>query len=171
MSDMLRNWSETLPGGMLISGTEFCGLLAEDIEIAAAGGDVGAGIMSGFGLVAGKRYKLVIDTSTFEPGRLWLNEDGSGYSYGPGTFTFNLYEESLLIGAPLADRVVTITVGDDAGPISYVRMREVALFMSELHLIHGLLAGSPLTVTQSSRDAGSISQTLTGTSSVVVERA
>jgi hypothetical protein len=48
------------------------------------------------------------------------------------------------------------------GRAASVNVLDLLTKLSELHLIHGLLAGSPLTVTQDQRTAGSIVQTISG---------
>jgi hypothetical protein len=47
-----------------------------------------------------------------------------------------------------------------AAPLTNAQMQELYLWMSELHLIHGLRAGSPLAVTQTARVAGPVAQTV-----------
>jgi hypothetical protein len=46
-------------------------------------------------------------------------------------------------------------------------LAEVNTWLYELHLIHGLRAGSPLAVTDAARTAGAVSQTITEAAGVV----
>lgn len=160
MSDMLRNMSETLPDGSLISGTEYVGLKGEDILSSAFGGDHGAGIMAAFDLESGRRYRLRVTSSSFETGTLFVNENGSGRALSSGTFTFDFFDEDSPVPSPRATRTVSISIGDDLGPLGDAEMRVLSMRLSELHLIHGLQVGSPLLVTSVSRSAGGIMQGL-----------
>ena len=61
---------------------------------------------------------------------------------------------------------LTLDADINSTPLTDVETRQLYDRMSELHLIHGLLAGSPLVVTATRRTAGAVTQALAEQSQV-----
>ena len=100
---MLRNWSAKIPAGpslgRVISGTNRIGLLGADILAATGGGDYGAGIFANDQLDPAKRYRALLESSTFPVGALTVAENGSGEFTANGTASFGIFEDTVRLGA------------------------------------------------------------------------
>ncbi len=59
------------------------------------------------------------------------------------------------------------TPGIPNTPLTNVQMQQLYLWVNELALIHGLVSGSDLVVTQTARLAGTVAQTIATTGSTV----
>lgn len=91
---MLRNMKETA-GGRPIFGTQYVGLLAEQILAETATGPNGPGAMYNDGLEAGKRYRMLLADPASFPGTVY--ENGSFSASGSVVTTYRLYEDNLLV--------------------------------------------------------------------------
>lgn len=177
----LRIDTAELITGAYVIGETGLGVLAENIPSTGLHG--ASYLFNDLSLPAdnGKEIRGLIVTPPAD-GVFYAWEDGSfslvGAADGEYTFIYRLYVDGVDQGTATA----TITIGDGlsgetvlggitAGggfvgsltpdvPLTNVQMQQLFIWLNELHLIHGLRAGSPLVVTPTSRSAGAVSQTI-----------
>lgn len=101
---MWRNMVETI-GGKPILGTPFVGLLAEQILAETSTGTHGPGLMANDNLVAGKRYRLVLQSAFGSDGL--VKENGEFTVTAPASTSYLLYEDNLLVSSTPTE----VTVG------------------------------------------------------------
>jgi hypothetical protein len=116
-------------------------------------------------------------------GTFYAYEDGSfsfvGAPSGTYTFVYRLYVD----GADLGTATATIYLGDGVSgaavltgitaggtiigggfpdmPLTNIQMQQLFSWVNELALVHGLVSGADLVVTETARTAGAVEQTIT----------
>lgn len=100
----------------------------------------------------------------------FVSGDGSNAVPAPGyataSFGGSAIAEAFAIGMPGASASAFLGSSTSSGgggivsPLTDAEWRELHTWLRELHMIHGLAAGAPLVVGQTSRVAGAISQSI-----------
>lgn len=75
--------------------------------------------------------------------------------------------QRMLTGIALETNTALALSGSSAGALSNAEMRQMYDWVHELALLHGLIAASPLSVTPTARNAGTVAQTITDASGTV----
>jgi hypothetical protein len=165
---MYRNWSARIPSGpsvgQYISGTSRVGWLGADITAATAAGVYGAGIFINDQIDPIKRYRALLENSTFANGALILKERGNGSFTSSGTAVFGIFEDSIRLGSttftgtiPLSSNVAVTLVG----AVASAAVGAITARVSASRTITGV-SSSGLSGTITASGVRGVIQTLTG---------
>lgn len=108
---MLRNLNSLTPSGRRVLGTPYVGRRGSEILAASSTGVHGPGPMANDGLQQTVRYRMVLQSSTFLPGALEINELGQLAATSSGTAIYRLYANNAEVISPDASRTITVFIG------------------------------------------------------------
>lgn len=151
---MWRNMLETI-GGRPILGTPFVGLLTEQILAETAAGTNGTGLLNNDGLVAGQRYRLVLQGAFGADGVVY--ENGSFRVTAPASVSYLLYENNLLVSStptPASVGSIAVLTAAVAGQAAFtVSIAATGAVMATASLTAAVAGQAGFTVTVSATGA------------------
>lgn len=166
---MYRNWSARITAGpslgRYISGTCRVGWLGADITAATAAGDFGAGIFINDQIDPIKRYRALLESSTFPAGALILRERGDGEFTANGTAVFGIFENNVRLGPTSFTGTIGAALGPLAGAPTTQNAASSAAAVTQTYILGGL---NCVSVAQSSVGAVTFVHNLQGSSSTQI---
>ncbi len=164
---MYRNWSARIAAGpslgRYISGTCRVGWLGADILAATSNGAFGAGIFVNDQVDPIKRYRALLEASTFPAGALELRERGDGSFSTSGTAVFGIFENNTRLGSTAFSGVIGPAAGPLAGAGSVQTPSSPAAAVIQTHVLAGL---NGVSVALSTTGAAGVTHNLAGSACV-----